>query len=51
MEPVLKHLEGKLDVDALQILSALVAEMSDKNNLSSLDQFTVWRETEPQPLE
>jgi len=51
MEPVLKHLEGKLDVDALQFLSALVAAMSDRKSLSSLDQFAVWRETKPQPLE
>ena len=51
MELVLKHLEGKLDVDALQFLSALVADMSDRNNLSVLDQHAVWRETEPQPLE
>ncbi len=51
MELVLKHLEGKLDVDALQFLSALVAAMSDRNNLSVLDQFALWRETEAQPSE
>ena len=51
MEPVLKHLENKLDVEALQFLSALVKAMSDRNNLSALDQFALWREIDPQSLE
>ena len=51
MEPVLKHLEGKLDPETMIFLSALVATMNDKSNLAALEKFAIWREAKPEPIE
>lgn len=51
MTPVLEHLKPKLAPENHAFLTALVAAMSDKENLSSLDQFPQWREAKPLPLE
>jgi hypothetical protein len=51
MEPVLKHLEDKLEPGTLKFLSAIVAAMSDKSNLAAMEEFALWRDAEPQALD
>lgn len=50
MDPVLTHLRPKLTAEHHALLTALVAALSDRANLSTMDQFLLWREAEPQPL-
>jgi hypothetical protein len=51
MDPVLAHLESKLPASQRALLIALLAAISDSNNLTALDAFPAWREASPQPLE
>jgi hypothetical protein len=51
MDPVLAHLKPKLSDDALALLTALVAALSDSANLPALDRFPQWREAKALPLE
>ena len=51
MDPVLDHLKPKLTLEDHALLSALVAAMSDKQNLTALDQFPQWREAKAEPLD
>lgn len=51
MQPVLDHLQTKLDAESHALLTALVAALNDVKNLSTLEIFPAWREAPLQPLE
>lgn len=51
MTPVLEKLHESLSPDNYAFLTALVAALNTKENLSALDAFPVWREAKPEPLE
>jgi nephrocystin-3 len=51
MKPVLDHLKLRLSADVHALLTALVAALSFKEKVADLDEFPVWRDTAPQPLE
>ncbi len=51
MVSVLNHVMPKLSEDDNAFLTALVAALSDKAHVAALDQFELWRNTSPQPLE
>jgi len=51
MDPVLQHLQPRLPPERHQLLAALVAALNDTTNLPALEQFSAWRDAQPQPLE
>jgi tetratricopeptide (TPR) repeat protein len=51
MDPVLQHLQSRIPDEALALLTALVAALSDRGRLPDLDRFDAWREAVPQPLD
>ncbi len=51
MDPVLAHLQPRLPAERYQLVAALVAALNDATNLPALEQFSAWRDAQPQPLE
>jgi nephrocystin-3 len=51
MDPVLARLQPRLPAGQYQLLTALVAALSDATRLQALAQFPVWRDAQPEPLE
>jgi nephrocystin-3 len=47
MEPVLEHLSSTLEPQNLELLTALVAALTDQANVEKLDAFSLWREAAP----
>lgn len=51
MDPVLAQVKPGLDPESHALLTILVAAMSDPQKISALEQFALWRDVEPQPLD
>ena len=51
MHPVLDHIKPKLTAPQHSLLTALVAAMSDKQNLEKLNHFEEWRDAKPEEIE
>jgi len=51
MDPVLANLQPALSPEDHALLKTLVAALSDKAKLPELDQFSLWRDAPPQPLD
>jgi tetratricopeptide (TPR) repeat protein len=47
MDPVLAHLKPKLPPEVHELLTALVAALSDRAKLADLDRFPAWRAAKP----
>ena len=47
MEPVLEHLKPKLEAKDHELLTALVAAMSNAEKIADLDKFEIWRKAKP----
>jgi tetratricopeptide (TPR) repeat protein len=51
MDPVLANLEERVTADEHALLSALVAALSSKRNVATLDSFPVWSSAQALPLD
>ena len=51
MQPVLDHVRPRLADDLHALLTALVAALSNRTNLTALDAFQAWRDAVPQPFD
>jgi tetratricopeptide (TPR) repeat protein len=51
MQPVLDHLNPKLEPQHAKLLTAFVAALNDRAKLPELDKFPEWRNATPQPLD
>jgi hypothetical protein len=51
MQPVLNHIKPKLTERQHTLLTALVAAMSDKQNLEKLNDFKEWRDAKPEEID
>jgi hypothetical protein len=49
MDPVLAHLQSKLSAENHELLTALIAALSDSAKLAELDPFSAWREAKLEP--
>jgi proteasome accessory factor A len=50
MDPVIARLQPRLPADQHQLLTALVAALSDRGSLPSLEQHPAWRDAQAEPL-
>ncbi len=51
MNPVLDHLKPKLTDDGYALLAALAATLTDRQHLPELEEYSMWRNAVPSPLE